>query len=279
MSGTLWVPGAARLTPSSPGGTITSTAPPRIVWHTVEAPAGKATTFAAMIRVLTGKKAEPHLLYDPITDRLGQFFPLNLSGRALKNDGATRTNRVGRVCVQIEVIGYSSKPFTDTWKPGPNFRSIMAALRSHGIVEEWPAGAPPKYIDSPPHNVPESPRSRGIWTTKGGHFSHSQIPGNDHGDPGGINVAKLFAAGKATGGNTPAPPTGEFTVAQTEAIMAKLEEILGADGDRYSDLKNTMTKWMQEQEDKRAAADKARDDAMAAQLDALTAAVEALKAG
>lgn len=208
--GTLWIPGAERIKPSTAGGTITSTAPPRVVWHTTEAPPGTDNMFATMIRVLTNKGAEPQVLYDPVTDRLGQFMPLNVSGRALKNDGATRTNRTGRVCIQIEVIGYSSKPFTDTWKPGPNFRALMAAIRSWGIPDAWPSGPPPRFVavGTGGYNSPEDERSRSIWTTKGGHYGHSQIPGNDHGDPGGISITKLFGAAKAvtTPGDTPTPP-------------------------------------------------------------------------
>src|SRR5690349_6677769 len=192
--GTLWIPGAEKLPVSSPGGTITSTAPPRSVWHATEAQPGTANVWTAMVRVLNNKAAEPQVLYDPVTDRLGQFMPLNVSGRALKNDGTTRTNRVGKVCIQIEVIAYSSKPFTDYWKPGPNWRNLMAALRSWGIPDVQPAGAFPKFIESPPHNVPESPRSRTVWTTKGGHFCHAQVPGNDHGDPGAVSFQAMIAA-------------------------------------------------------------------------------------
>lgn len=202
MAGTILIPGAERITPSRPGGIITSTAPPRVVWHTTEADPGTASVWAAMIRVLKDKSAEPQVLYDPVTDRLGQFMPLNLSGRALRNDGSTLTNRVGKACIQIEVIGRSAKPFTDAWKPGKNFAALMAAIRSWGIADVWPAGPPPRFVASPPHNVPESPRSRTIWLNKGGHYSHSQIPGNDHGDPGAISISKLFAAG----GSKPTPP-------------------------------------------------------------------------
>jgi hypothetical protein len=217
--GTILIPGAERLTPSLAGGTITSTAPPRVVWHTVEAPAGKDSTFQSMINVLTGKSAEPNVLYDPKTDRLGQFFGLNLSGRALKNDGATQTNRTGRVCIQIEVMGYSAHPFTADWTPGPNFRALMAAIRSWGIPDQWPSGPPPRYVDGQ-GNVPPDERSRTIWLSKAGHYGHSQIPGNDHGDPGGIDVAKLFAAAPTS---TPTPPvTGGLTMADAASIEAQL---------------------------------------------------------
>lgn len=206
--GTLWIPGAERLPCSKPGGVIASTAPPRAVWHTVEGTSGSTSAWTSSIRVLNEKSAEPQVLWDPITDRLGQFMPLNLSGRALKNDGTYQTNRIGRVCIQIEVIAFSAKPFTGYWKPGKNFKALVAALKSWGIpVDVWPAGPPPKFIASPPHNVPENRRSRQAWLTEGGYFSHSQIPGNDHGDPGGVDVDDMAAAGKPLVKPTDPPPT------------------------------------------------------------------------
>ena len=76
MSGALWIPGAERLTPVGAAGTMLGDAPARVVWHTTEAPSGKAKNgthyFDAMVSVLRAKKAESHLLYDPVTDRLGQ---------------------------------------------------------------------------------------------------------------------------------------------------------------------------------------------------------------
>lgn len=211
MAGTLWVPGAERITPSLAGGSITSTAPPRVVWHTTEAPSGKPAMFQSMINVLKNKSAEPQILWDPITDRLGQFMPLNVSGRALKNDtDGTRNNRMGRVCIQIEVIGYAKNPFTDDWKPGKNFRALMAAIRSWGIPDVFPMGPPPKFPGG-------SRRDRTIWRSKGGHYCHANIPGNDHGDPGAISPAKLFAAAGTTPSKPPAP-----TPAEEEDSMAGL---------------------------------------------------------
>jgi hypothetical protein len=143
----------------------------------------------------------------------------------LKNDGSTQTNRVGRVCIQIEVIAYSDRPFTAYWKPGKNFKALVAALKSWGIpVDVWPAGPPPRFIASPPHNVPENDRDRKTWLTKGGYFSHSQIPANDHGDPGGIDVDKFAAAGKATVPAKPPvtpPSTKDIIDMATQAEVAR----------------------------------------------------------
>ena len=220
MGGQLWIPGAERLTPSAPGGIITSDAEPRAVWHTTEAPSGDPRMFGRMHEVLTGKSAEPHVLIDPKTDRMGQYFPLDLSGRALKNDeDGTRNNRVGRVCIQVEVIAYAADPFTDDWTPGPNWHALVSALRSWGIPDALPAGLPPKYPG--PSNRP-----RTIWRTDGGHYAHANIPGNFHGDPGAIAMSKIFALGK------PIPPKDEdydimagltkadLTAAFTDALKA-----------------------------------------------------------
>jgi hypothetical protein len=187
----LWIPGFERLTPSKPGGVITSTVGGHVIWHTVEAPAGAEKTFQSMINVLTGKSAEPHILIDPKTDRAGQFFPLDLSGRALKNDGAHQTNRTGRVCIQIEVMGYAAHPFTDDpdWKPGPNWNALMTAIRSHGVPDIFPMGRPPKYPGA-------SVRDREIYYSEAGHYPHANVPGNSHGDPGAIAPSRLFALGK-----------------------------------------------------------------------------------
>lgn len=271
MAGTLWIPGAERITPSSPGGTITSDAEPRAVWHSTEAQPGTAAVWAAMIRVLTSKGAEPSVLWDPLTDRLGQFFPLNLSGRALRNDGTTRTNRVGKVCIQVEVISYSSKPFTGYWKPGPNYRAMMAAIRSWGIPDVQPAGVFPKFIEDPPHNVPENPRSRTIWLSKGGHYSHSQIPGNDHGDPGAVSFPAMLAAGKPT---TPATPSGQEDIidmaTQAEVAQAVSDGIRAYMKDFFKDESGTGdTIWDEARENNKATQDK---------LDRLVTAVEGLTA-
>lgn len=184
-----WIDGAERLGAGKIGGTMDSpNRPPRAVWHTTESGAGDGA-FDAVARYLRSIGAEPHILYDPTTDRLGQFGPLNESARALKNDGASRTNRTGKVCVQIEVLARAATPFTGYWKPGPNFRRLMDALRGWGIPDAFPMGAlASHYGDS------SAKRSRDVWLNKAGHYGHSNVPGNDHWDPGAISPSKLFAA-------------------------------------------------------------------------------------
>ena len=166
--------------------------PPRVVWHTTEAPPGVPAMFGRMRDVLTKKSAEPHILIDPVTDRCGQFLPFGVSGRALRNAGDVRNNRVGPACIQIEVIAYAETPFTDYWQPGPNWLALMAAIRSWDIPDVFPAGPPPRWVPGR-GNTPQDPRSLTVWLSRGGHYGHSQVTGNDHGDPGGIDTEALLA--------------------------------------------------------------------------------------
>ncbi|NAE18061.1 hypothetical protein [Enterococcus hirae] len=194
MSGVIWIPGAEHLTPAGSPGTMLG-GPPRVVWHTTEAPSGHAPDgrayFDLMIAVLTAKKAEPHILYDPLTDRLGQFFPLDHSARAVQNDPAsdTKTNRTGTACIQIEVVAEAAKPFTHYWQPGPNFCALMAAIRSWGIPDAWPAG---RLAANENDRVS---RDVTTWRTQAGHYGHAHVPGNLHWDTGAIDQAAVFAAG------------------------------------------------------------------------------------
>ncbi|MER5501368.1 LysM peptidoglycan-binding domain-containing protein [Streptomyces sp. NPDC002561] len=191
--GEIWIKEAERLGDGSIGGAMDSpSSPPRVVWHTTESGAG-SPAFNAVGKYLSNAASEPHILYDPTTDRLGQYGPLNQSARALRNDGATRTNRTGKVCIQIEVLGRAASPWTSGWKPGPNFRALMRAIRSWGVPDAWPAGS----------CAPGASRNRTTWATKGGHYGHCHVPGNDHWDPGNIDRSAILKAAP-----TSKPPTG-----------------------------------------------------------------------
>ncbi|MEU2433637.1 peptidoglycan-binding protein [Streptomyces sp. NPDC007861] len=193
--GTAWIPGAERLGSGTIGGPMDHPdRPARVVWHTTESGAGPSA-FHTVGNYLISVHSEPQVLYDPTTDRIGQYGPLTQSARALKNCGTVRNNRVGTACIQIEVLAHASQPFTAYWRPGPNFRALMAAIRSFGIPDGFPMGTPAR-------SVAGCRREASVWLTRGGHYGHCHVPGNDHWDPGGIDPGKLFAAAPGT------PPPG-----------------------------------------------------------------------
>lgn len=208
----------------------------KVTWHVTVSPSG-GSMFNAMHGVLTRNKSEPHILYDPLTDRLGQYFPLDRSARALANDGNRPTNRDGKINIQIEVVARPDG-FTNYWKPGPNYKALMRAIRSWGVPDEWPAGRLSQHSND---NVSRS------WNhyRKSGHFGHCNVPGNNHWDPGPINQAAIFTATQGHDGgaqdvpSTPSKPgkfkplwkpTGKMSVEDIQrAVGVKADGLYGKD--------------------------------------------------
>jgi hypothetical protein len=207
-NGPAYISGAVRFGDQSIGGAMDHPeSGPRYTWHTTESPAGDSY-FNSVALYLIRAASEPQVIYDPVSDKIGQFGPLNQSARALKNDGARRTNREGTVNIQVEVLGRAAAPWTKGFNPAgkPNFQKLLAAGRAWGIPDVWPAGKPPAYPKG------KSARSRTIWQSKPGHYAHAQVPGNDHGDPGAIDVAIVPGTASGGGGNTPSQPATPPTV-------------------------------------------------------------------
>ncbi|MFJ2112318.1 peptidoglycan-binding protein [Streptomyces sp. NPDC087850] len=188
----IWIDGAERLGKGEIGGAMDSPEKPaRAVWHSTESGHGDPA-FKNVADYLIRKGAEPHFLYDPVTDRLGQFGPLGESARALRNNGAVRTNRTGKACIQIEVLARAATPFTGYWKPGRNFTKLLAAIRSWGIPDVFPQGTPAKTAAA------ATKRDNTVWLTRAGHYGHCNVPANDHWDPGAISTEALFKAAPTT---------------------------------------------------------------------------------
>jgi hypothetical protein len=131
----------------------------------------------------TGKGNAPHLLADPFTGRTAQFIPADQSARALVNlSGGVQTNMQGSACIQIEwlffpwcrVDGRVYPTLADT--PAAGRYRITAWLRSWGVPDTWPMGQP----------TWNGNRNASVWAGSPGHYGHSQVPENDHTDPGPI---------------------------------------------------------------------------------------------
>jgi hypothetical protein len=177
----LWMPGAERLRPSKMGGSPMGSSPARAIWHTTESPTGDRY-FDGVGAYLVRQGTEPHMLWDPDTGRIGQYFAADRAGRAVGNCGLIRCNRTGKFTVQVEVLGYASKrPLLDG--PCVGLEAILVWMDGLGISREWPAGPPPSAGHS-------GTRSKATWLTKGGHYGHSQVPGNSHTDPGSVDPAR-----------------------------------------------------------------------------------------
>ncbi|MEU3903330.1 hypothetical protein AB0F20_05875 [Streptomyces goshikiensis] len=129
-----------------------------------------------------GKKAAPHILWDPFVGRFTQFVPADSRSKSLADSaGGTRTNRAGSVVIQIETLffpycqwnGKTYARLVDT--PCKGWPELLAWVRSWGVPDTWPMGRPTNF---------NSNRSEAIWASKGGWYAHAHVPENDHQDPG-----------------------------------------------------------------------------------------------
>lgn len=184
----LWCPGAQRDYVANDNGGLMLGGPSRAVWHTTE-----GSTIAGALSVYRGKGFWPHITWDPRDGQIQQHLPADVAARALR-PGSVPTNRLGVVCIQIEVVARAEVPFTSRLMH--RFPELLAWLDSLGIPRTWPAGRPLAYgpDERRPGVVPAAygenngTRSARIWCRHGGHFGHSQIPGNHHWDPGAVDI-------------------------------------------------------------------------------------------
>lgn len=195
--GALWLPGAVR-SPQPGAVKLDTSLPARVTWHiTSDVDPGKTQpAFAGVSAYLKNAGYCPTLMWDPFTGHIEQYYPANVGARALKvwnEDGARH--------IQIEVLfsrgayrnGKQYWTLADT--PLKGFTQIVQWLDSHGIPRTWPMGPTPPIGQS-------GTRSVAVWNTKAGHYGHSQVPGNDHTDPGvfpDLGKVPALATGAAAG--------------------------------------------------------------------------------
>lgn len=202
-----WLDGSVRLPSNNNGGSMLG-GPPRFVHHTYEAPYSLDAAAGAKALIRAGN--EVHFVFHPLTGHIIQLLPASVAGRGLENrPGGVQTNRMGSVCLQVEVIARAARPWTLDLTPEgmAGLAHLIAFARAHGIPDTWPAGPPPAY---PPGN---GVRSVTTWTTRAGHYGHSQVPENDHGDPGALDIRALFATAP------PQPPPPAPTTLEDDVML------------------------------------------------------------
>lgn len=174
-----------------------------------------------------GALVAPHLLVDPFTGQIAQFFPANSRSLSLKNAGDVRTNRTGKYNIQIEwvftagekVNGKVYNSLAET--PMKGLPEVMNWLRSLGIVDRWPGGKPVA--------LKRDTVELSTWTGLGGHYGHNQVPGNDHVDPG--LMPDIFRAGtpnapKPAPVYAPYPGDRYFYIGRTSKLVTELGKAL-----------------------------------------------------
>lgn len=229
----LWMPGATRLDigdhAPTDGGPAKAIA--HITWDK-NASAAKPQDLVPYTSLRSyfaggGAGVAPHILWDPFVGNFTQFVPANSRSKSLVDaPGGTRTNRAGSVVIQIEALFFPYcrvgdrvyAKLSDT--PCKGWADLQAWVHSWGVPNAWPMGKP---VDFTPH------RSESVWETRGGWYGHSQVPENDHQDPGSWP--------DFVGTPTPVTPTYEpfpgaafFTAGRRSPIIAAMHKRLVAVG-------------------------------------------------
>lgn len=160
---------------------------PRAIHHTTE---GGSVAGAVATYLQTGNY--PTFTIDYFVDDVVQHLAASIGATAVENAvGGVDTNREGDYCIQIEWIGHAAQPFTNhdgqLIPAGPKVRAFFDWLRDLGIPDVWPMGPPKPYPES--YGAMNGDRDSQVWVNYAGHYGHSQVPENHHGDPGAINPA------------------------------------------------------------------------------------------
>ena len=198
-AGVLWMPGAVR-SPQPGQVPLNTKLPRRVTWHiTSDVDPGKQQpSFSGVATYLKGQGYCPHLMWDPVTGHIEQYYPADVGARALR-----MWNEDGARNIQIEVLfsrgayrdGKQYWELTDT--PLRGLAQIVLWLDSHGIPRTWPMGPTPALGQA-------GRRDLNVWNGEAGHYGHSQVPDNDHTDPGSFpDITRIpTAAAAAAGVNT-----------------------------------------------------------------------------
>jgi len=165
-----------------------------------------------------GKPSAPHILWDPFTGRITQFLSATSRSKSLADRaGGTRTNRAGKVVIQIEAlffphcrVGKTVYPrLADT--PCKGWPELLSWVRSWGVPDTWPMGRPTDFT---------SHRSQSTWASTGGWYAHAHVPENDHQDPGSW-PAFVGAPAPETPKHEPFPGPGFFMAGKSPALGKK----------------------------------------------------------
>jgi hypothetical protein len=129
-----------------------------------------------------GAPVAPHILWDPFTGQFAQFYtPQSRSKSLVDGPDPLRTNRAGKVVIQIEAVFfpwtlYGGKTYA-TLKDTPckNWGILNSWIKAWGVPNSWPGGVPTKLARD----------DYAAYGNHGGWFGHNQVPdGNTHVDPG-----------------------------------------------------------------------------------------------
>ncbi|MFI6575010.1 hypothetical protein ACIBFB_04355 [Nocardiopsis sp. NPDC050513] len=194
-----WMPGAERIDGGRAPGP-SGIGAPRAVW-TVTGSGPDAWSAEEEARRLVEESRSVHLVWNPLTGEVVQSLAATRRsrmpmGRTYRYALHVDHGNEGRVCLTVAVVARAEEPFTDG--PMLGLSPILEWLDSWDVPRRWPAG-PPGHGGAPAEELERA------WS-RGGHFSHDQVPGSPSKGPGPLDGARLFSAPDDPGMPTPPEP-------------------------------------------------------------------------
>lgn len=222
----LWDPAAARDPMADAGAHIAG--PYRIVLHTTE-----GGTYAGARSAYKTNNSAPHFTgsYEKGRFEHWQHVALNRSATALRHPaGTVHTNRLS--AIQIEVVAQAAKP---AWPDGlmVGVADLIAWIATQtGVKSVAPHFKPYPASYGLNNGIRFTPAD---WLTFNGVCGHQHVPGNDHGDPGAINIVALLPVPKLEPHTETVPiPVHDYEEAATKTTMIHVGK-LDDQGNGWSD--------------------------------------------
>lgn len=187
---------------------ITMTRLEKVLWHTTESAGWPGyPTFA------------PQLTVDPRRRQVRQHMPLNRSASTLADPSSTAVRENRDNVVQIEVVAYCDpqqvKSVYHISKWGDEEYRFLAQVAAW-FAAEWdvPLTSTVRWVSYPAsYGLRASQRlTSAAYDAYRGHLGHQHAPGNSHGDPGDIDIARLLRFAREIVGAAQNPTTTTYTV-------------------------------------------------------------------
>jgi hypothetical protein len=179
----IWLPDAIvhRKTPVGPQ---FRPMPWRGVLHTTE-----GTTLSGAEATLDAGRVWPHLTIEPKTFKVVQQIPLNVGCRALGDaNGTLATNSAH--AIQIEIVGLAKDSPTI---PPEHLAFIRDVMRQIEDLVPIPRKSGRAFLNQADVNAtPANRMTVKEWSVFSGWCGHQHVPGQDHWDPGAIDIDTLL---------------------------------------------------------------------------------------
>lgn len=240
-----WIPGfEVREAPTGDAGNYIG-GPTKLVWHTSETSRG---TIDAIANALHSKQHTDvyHVLADPSLRRVVQVLPLNKAASALAHPRSVETNHDG--AIQVCVIGRSHESKDMSTEDLDWLGSAVLAPIANAVPDLSLTNIATFYGDDCGFTLATTDaRQRfapSTWDNFGGQCGHQHVPGNDHWDPGALNVARICATAQKSRGNVPHvnPAPNPHTVPSVPTVTDASHPVLqsGAHGAAVNELQRKL---------------------------------------